>query len=107
MLIDYYGKDAYSPQTIPDQQPEPKKPSIISQAHHYFIHRLINQNDLYAIQKAVSYIDKVNEESIPALSKGTCIFSGIVCQIPLKLRITELDNLNKPKSKTLSFNDLI
>lgn len=93
--------------TISSQRPNDISPTIISQAHHYFIHRLINQNDLFAIQKAVSYIDKVNEESIPTLSRGTCIFSGIVCQMPLKLRITELDDLNKPQSKTLSFNDLM
>lgn len=93
--------------TISSQRPNDISPTIISQAHHYFIHRLINQNDLFAIQKAVSYIDKVNEESIPTLPRGTCIFSGVVCQMPLKLRIIELDDLNKPQSKTLSFNELI
>lgn len=93
--------------TISSQRPNDISPTIISQAHNYFIHRLINQNDLYAIQKAVSYIDKVSEESIPTLPRGTCIFSGVLSQMPLKLRVTELDNKHKPKSDTLSFNDFI
>lgn len=93
--------------TISSQRPNDISPTIISQAHNYFIHRLINQNDLFAIQKAVSYIDKVSEESIPTLPRGTCIFSGVLSQMPLKLRITELDDKYKPKSNTLSFNDFI
>lgn len=93
--------------TISSQRPNDISPTIISQAHNYFIHRLINQNDLHAIQKAVSYIDKVSEESIPTLPRGTCIFSGVLSQMPLKLRVTELDNKHKPKSNTLSFYDFI
>lgn len=93
--------------TISSQRPNDISPTIISQAHNYFIHRLINQNDLFSIQKAVSYIDKVSEESIPTLPRGTCIFSGVLSQMPLKLRITELDDKYKPKSNTLSFNDFI
>lgn len=93
--------------TISSQRPNDISPTIISQAHNYFIHRLINQNDLHAIQKAVSYIDKVSEESIPTLPRGTCIFSGVLSQMPLKLRVTELDNNHKPKSNTLSFYDFI
>lgn len=93
--------------TISSQRPNDISPTIISQAHNYFIHRLINQNDLHAIQKAVSYIDKVSEESIPTLPRGTCIFSGVISQMPLKLRVTELDNKHKPKSNTLSFYDFI
>ena len=65
--------------TISSQRPNDISSTIISQAHNYFIHRLINQNDLYAIEKSVSYIDRLTEESIPTLSTGTCIFSGVVC----------------------------
>lgn len=93
--------------TISSQRPNDISSTIISQAHNYFIHRLINQNDLYAIEKSVSYIDKLTEESIPTLSTGTCIFSGVVCPIPLKLRIAELENKHKPNSKTICFTDLI
>lgn len=93
--------------TISSQRPNDISSTIISQAHNYFIHRLINQNDLYAIEKSVSYIDRLTEESIPTLSTGTCIFSGIVSPMPLKLRVAELPPEQKPRSKTISFSDLI
>ncbi len=93
--------------TISSQRPNDISSTIISQAHNYFIHRLINQNDLYAIEKSVSYIDRLTEESIPTLSTGTCIFSGIVSPMPLKLRVAELSSEQKPRSNTISFNDLL
>lgn len=92
--------------TISSQRPNDISSTIISQAHNYFIHRLINQNDLYAIEKSVSYIDRLTEESIPALSTGTCIFSGVICPMPLKLRVDELASEHKPKSYTISFSEL-
>ena len=33
----------------------------------------------------MSYIDKVTEESIPTLPTGTCVFSGMAGQMPMKL----------------------
>lgn len=93
--------------TISSQRPNDISSTIISQAHNYFIHRLINQNDLYAIEKSVSYIDRLTEESIPTLSTGTCIFSGIVSPMPLKLRVAELPPEQKPRSHTISFKDLM
>jgi len=92
--------------TITSQRPNDISETIISQAHNYFIHQLINQNDLKTIGNAVSYIDKVTEESIPTLPIGTCIFSGIATPMPLKIRINELDDDEKPQSKTLRFEDI-
>jgi len=92
--------------TITSQRPNDISETIISQAHNYFIHQLINQNDLKTIGNAVSYIDKVTEESIPTLPVGTCIFSGIATPMPLKIKINELDDDEKPQSKTLRFEDI-
>jgi len=93
--------------TIASQRPNDISETVISQAHNYFIHQLINQKDLLAIGKAVSYIDKVTEESIPTLSVGTCIFSGIATPMPLKLTIAELPEDQKPDSRTLRFEDVM
>ena len=93
--------------TISSQRPNDISETIISQAHNYFIHQLINEKDLLTIGNAVSYIDKISKESIPTLPVGTCIFSGIVTPMPLKLKITELPHANKPNSHTLKFKDLI
>jgi hypothetical protein len=93
--------------TIASQRPNDISETIISQAHNYFIHQLINQRDLLTIGNAVSYIDKITEESIPTLPIGTCIFSGIATPMPLKLKITELPDNKKPDSHTLKFKDMI
>jgi hypothetical protein len=92
--------------TISSQRPNDISETIISQAHNYFIHQLINQRDLQTIGNAVSYIDKVTEESIPTLPVGTCIFSGIATPMPLKIKIEELPDNEKPASKTLKFSDI-
>lgn len=92
--------------TIASQRPNDISETIISQAHNYFIHQLINHKDLLTIGNAVSYIDKITEESIPTLSVGTCIFSGIATPMPLKIKITELADNQKPDSHTLKFEEI-
>jgi uncharacterized protein len=92
--------------TISSQRPNDISPTITSQAHNYFIHRLVNQRDLAAVSSAVSYIDKISESSIPTLPTGTCIFSGVAGQMPLKLRIRPLADETRPRSSTIKFEDL-
>ncbi|QPC82062.1 ATP-binding protein [Phototrophicus methaneseepsis] len=93
--------------TISSQRPSDISPTITSQAHNYFIHRLINRHDLAMISNAVSYIDRMTEESIPTLPTGTCIFSGVASQRPIKVHIKELADNYKPKSMTLQFRELV
>ena len=93
--------------TIASQRPNDISQTITSQAHNYFIHRLINQKDLATIASAVSYIDKLSEESIPTLPTGTCIFSGTAGQMPLKLVVTKLEGYKRPQSGTLEFNKVV
>lgn len=93
--------------TISSQRPNDISDTIISQAHNYFIHQLINHRDLLTISNAVSYIDKITEESIPTLPVGTCVFSGIATPMPLKLKIDELPNKNKPDSKNHEFGKIL
>lgn len=93
--------------TIASQRPSDISPTITSQAHNYFIHRLINQKDLQSIASAVSYIDKITEESIPTLPTGTCVFSGIAGQMPLKLAMKPLERHLQPTSKTLKFQEIL
>lgn len=93
--------------TIASQRPNDISSTITSQAHNYFIHRLINQKDLATIASAVSYIDQLSEASIPTLPTGTCIFSGTAGQMPLKLIVDKLDDDHKPQSGTLEFNAIV
>lgn len=93
--------------TISSQRPNDISHTITSQAHNYFIHRLVNHRDLEMVSKAVSYIDRVSEASIPTLPTGTCIFSGVAGQMPLKLRVTPLPEDEQPSSMTLRFDNLM
>lgn len=93
--------------TISSQRPSDISATITSQAHNYFIHRLINERDLQSIASAVSYIDRLTEESIPTLPTGTCIFSGVAGQMPLKLAIRPLEKQLQPRSDTIKFQDLV
>lgn len=93
--------------TISSQRPNDISQTITSQAHNYFIHRLLNERDLKAIASAVSYIDRVTEESIPTLPTGTCIFSGIASQMPLKLNVKPLIDKARPSSATRKFAEIV
>ena len=63
---------------------------------------LINDNDINAVEKAVSYLDKLSFQSIPILSVGSCFIAGLVSDIPVKVDIDLLDDLRRPKSGTLN-----
>jgi uncharacterized protein len=93
--------------TISSQRPSDISPTITSQAHNYFIHRLLNERDLKAIASAVSYIDRVTEESIPTLPTGTCIFSGTASQMPLKINVKPLLGDARPQSETRKFSVIV
>lgn len=89
--------------TIASQRPYDISQTIISQLHNYFIHRLINNNDLNAIRRAVAYLDDLSFDSIPILSVGSCFFAGLATDIPIKINIELLDDEEKrPKSETVN-----
>lgn len=89
--------------TIASQRPSDISPTIISQLHNYFLHRLINNNDLLAVEKTIAYLDKVSADSIPDLPTGTCILAGLIAQIPVVMKINSITNLeNQPQSHNIN-----
>ncbi len=88
--------------TVASQRPSDISPTIISQLHNYFLHRLINNNDLLAVEKTISYLDKVSADSIPNLSTGTCIMAWLLAQIPVVVKINEIPEENVPISQTIN-----
>jgi uncharacterized protein len=91
--------------TIASQRPYDISATIISQLHNYFLHRLINDNDIKAIEKTVSYLDKVSFDSMPILPKGTCIFAGLSAQVPVVLEVDEIPDGFVPISQTMTLVD--
>ncbi len=87
--------------TIASQRPFDISSTIISQLHNYFIHRLINSNDINAVERAVAYLDKLSFESIPVLPVGCCFVAGLASDIPIKVDIDFLPEAERPRSETI------
>lgn len=88
--------------TIASQRPSDISSTIISQLHNFFLHRLINNNDIIAVEKTISYLDKVSFESLPILPTGTCIIAGQCIQVPVMVDINEIDKEFEPDNKTIN-----
>lgn len=91
--------------TIASQRPYDISATIISQLHNYFIHRLINDNDIQAISKTVAYLDKLSFQTIPILSVGSCFIAGLASDIPVKVDIELLAKDKQPKSETIDLEN--
>lgn len=91
--------------TIASQRPYDISATIISQLHNYFIHRLINDNDINAVEKAVAYLDKLSFQSIPILSVGSCFVAGLASDIPVKVDIDLLEKSKRPNSGTVDLDE--
>jgi hypothetical protein len=87
--------------TVASQRPSDISPTIISQLHNYFLHRLINNRDIQAIEKTISYLDKVSFESLPILPTGVCILAGIMAHIPVIVKVDEIEKKHEPNNKTI------
>jgi len=87
--------------TISSQRPYDISPTIISQLHNYFLHRLINNNDIQAIERTVSYLDKVSFDSLPIMPTGTCILAGLAAQVPVVVEIAKIEDKFKPFNQTI------
>lgn len=91
--------------TIASQRPSDISPTIISQLHNFFLHRLINNNDIKAVEKTVSYLDKLSFESLPILPTGTCILAGLSAQVPVMIDIGKIDKKQyEPNTKNNDIN---
>jgi DNA helicase HerA-like ATPase len=91
--------------TIASQRPHDISETIISQLHNYFLHRLVNNLDILAVQRAVSYLDQVSFESLPILPTGSCVLSGMSTQVPLVIDIDPLDERHEPNNRTMTLAD--
>lgn len=91
--------------TIASQRPSDISPTIISQLHNFFLHRLINNNDIKAVERTVSYLDKLSFESLPILPTGTCILAGLSAQVPVMIDIGKIDEKFEPNNKTMVLID--
>lgn len=92
--------------TISSQRPSDISNTIISQLHNYFIHRLVNNEDLRAIGKAVAFIDNSSYEMISVLPQGACIFTGVASNFPVLVQVDLLPKRLQPQSTTIDLMGL-
>lgn len=91
--------------TIASQRPYDISDTIISQLHNYFLHRLINNKDIEAIGRTVSYLDKISFDSLSILPQGGCILAGLSADLPVVMKIDKLPDENKPHNETIVLSD--
>ena len=79
---------------LASQRPSDISPTITSQIHNYFIHKLVNPNDIERIRKTVSFMGESSLSMLSALGQGECIVSGPSLYMPQYVYIEQLDKEN-------------
>ena len=85
--------------TIASQRPADISPTIVSQVHNFFIHRLVNDRDLMLIDNTITTLDSMSRGLIPNLAQGSCVVTGTAFEIPMVLQVDPLDIARRPASE--------
>lgn len=85
--------------TLASQRPADISPTIMSQLHNYFIHRLINDNDLFMISNTISSLDSISKKQLPTLAAGQCVITGTSYDLPVLVQVEKLPLKKAPNSE--------
>lgn len=80
------------------QRPSDISPTITSQLHNFFIHKLVNPNDIERIRKTVSFMGDSSLSMLSALGQGECILTGPALHMPQYIYVHQLESEHKPNS---------
>lgn len=90
--------------TMSTQRPSDITSTLLSQAHNYIIHKLVNPNDISVVSNTVPFLDNISMKMIPILSPGQAIFAGTAFH---RASIVQVDRPNyEVKSSTIDLVDL-
>lgn len=92
--------------TLSSQRPADISATIMSQLHNFFIHRLVNDRDLFLLDNTISTLDSVSRSLIPNLSRGSCIITGTSFDLPMLIQVDELSDNSKPDSNDVDLSTL-
>lgn len=92
--------------TLSSQRPADISPTIMSQVHNFFIHRLVNDRDLALLDNTISTLDSLSKSMIPNLSKGACIVTGTAFDLPLLMQVRMLAREEQPDSEDVDLEAL-
>lgn len=87
--------------TMSTQRPSDISGTLISQAHNYIIHKLVNPNDINIIKNAVPFIDEMSMEMLKILTSGQAIFSGTAFNRPNIVKVKFDEKNTKVNSGTI------
>ncbi|WP_088148936.1 ATP-binding protein [Achromobacter denitrificans] len=92
--------------TIASQRPADISQTIVSQLHNFFIHRLVNDRDLYLVENTISTLDALSRSLIPGLSQGCCVVTGTAFELPMVIQVDRLPNNRQPASEDVDLEKL-
>lgn len=92
--------------TLSSQRPADISPTIMSQLHNFFIHRLVNDCDLKLLENTISSLDELSRQMIPNLSKGCAIITGTSFEIPMVVQFNEMSDGSRPDSDDIDIESL-
>ncbi|MEJ2766315.1 ATP-binding protein, partial [Photobacterium sp. MCCC 1A19761] len=92
--------------TLSSQRPADISPTIMSQLHNFFIHRLVNDRDLKLLENTISSLDELSRQMIPNLSKGCSVITGTSFDIPMVVQFYEMSDGSRPDSDDIDIKYL-
>ncbi|HGM4309208.1 ATP-binding protein [Pseudomonas aeruginosa] len=92
--------------TLSSQRPADISPTIVSQIHNFFIHRLVNERDLMLLDNTISTLDASSKSLIPTLAKGCCVLTGTAFDLPMILKVDPLLEGHRPASDDVNLEAL-
>lgn len=92
--------------TLSSQRPADISPTIMSQLHNFFIHRLVNDRDLKLLENTISSLDDLSRQMIPNLSKGCSVITGTSFDLPMVVQFNELSKGSRPDSDDIDIETL-
>lgn len=91
--------------TLASQRPADISPTIISQIHNFFVHRLVNENDLKMLANTMPTLDKSSYSQISGLGQGEAIITGNAVKVPALVKVDK-EKIIRPKSDDVVLTDL-
>ena len=92
--------------TLSSQRPADISPTIMSQIHNFFIHRLVNERDLFLLENTISTLDSLSRSMIPNLAKGCAIVTGTSFDLPMVVQFKRLPATHQPDSDDVNLREL-
>jgi hypothetical protein len=92
--------------TVASQRPADISPTIVSQLHNFFIHRLVNDRDLFLIDNTITTLDNLSRGLIPGLAQGCCVVTGTAFDLPMVIQVDRLPRAKQPASEDVDLEQL-